>query len=288
MEARVELEIVHTIVFFVLSILFLVCAIVIALKERSVNKKRLKPNHVYLKMRHESANYFNEMVRGLSRFEHLQILISESITTELVGNIVQTDQEAKVNKTKRCLLEEDCGNVFLEIIKRFADISWQKRQQARIKKAILFEANRRFIEHPYDLRGLRHAKIFQDTLNEFLTKTENPKEEKESLSFTCLGKITRIFNPTRILVSCTLVVIVVTATIGVNLFDYFTDYTVIQIFWKIANTAKDFRNGTRELLIIPLLYSGPSFFLICVFSLSVFISMFHVRTIFYFLQVKKD
>ena len=236
-------------------------------------------------MRQESANICNQMVRGLSRFEHLQILISESIKSKIAGNVLQTEQEAEVNKTKKHLLEEECGNMFLEMIQRFPDISWQNKQKKRIKLAILFEANRRFIEHPFDLRGLRHAKVFQDTLNAYLAKVDNPKKEKKSSSSSCLGKMARIINPTRRFVCCVAVAIVATATVGVNLFDYFTDYKVIEIFWEITNKAQDFRNGSRVLLIIPALYSGPSFFMSGVFGLSVFVALFHVRTIFYYVQV---
>ena len=247
----------------------------VALKERTAIKKCRKPNHIYLKMRQESSNILNQMVRGLSRFEHLQILISESIKSKIAGNVLQTEQEAEVNNTKKHLLEEECGNMFLEMIKRFPDISWQNKQKKRIRLAILFEANRRFIEHPFDLRGLRHAKVFQNTLNAYLAKVENPKKEKKSSS--CLGNMARIINPTRRFVCCVVVAIVATATVGVNLFDYFTDYKVIEIFWEITNKAQDFRNESRVLLIIP-----ASFFMSGVFG---FVALFHVRTIFYYVQV---
>ena len=281
----IELEIVHMMVFYLLSIFFLVLAVVIGLKENNLNKNPKRPNKCYLKMRQESDQYYNEIVRGLTRFEHLRILISESIRSEVAGNILQTEEETEVNIRKKILLEEECGSMFLHMVKRFPEISWKNKQKRRIKLAVLFEANRRFIKHPFDLRGLRQAKVFQNILNVYLRKAETSTNEQNSNGSLCISKVARIFNPSRRFVSTLGVAIIAAITVGVNIFDFFTDFKVIEIFWEITNKAEDFKNGTKVLWIIPALYSGPSFFMSGVFCLSVFISLFHIRSIFYYLQV---
>eukprot|EP00091_Calanus_sinicus_P014871 TRINITY_DN32605_c0_g1_i1.p1 TRINITY_DN32605_c0_g1~~TRINITY_DN32605_c0_g1_i1.p1 ORF type:complete len:119 (+),score=17.89 TRINITY_DN32605_c0_g1_i1:31-357(+) len=70
------------------------------------------------------------------------------------------------------LIRDEVGDVFQHLRKSFIDISWKEREKSRMRKAIVFEANRRLIEHPSDLCGLRHARYFAESLYDYLRKEE--------------------------------------------------------------------------------------------------------------------
>ena len=83
-------------------------------------------------------------------------------------------EEEMIEKTKNNI-NKQIGKKFQNSKKHFIDISWIEREKLRIRKAIIFEANRRFIQHPYDLRGLRHARHFAQFFQKYLNRIENPK-----------------------------------------------------------------------------------------------------------------
>ena len=180
-DSLIELEKVHIVVFYALSILFIVCGIIANRRQKNTEEYPKQPSLTYLKMRFETSKYFAKQTGESSTFDNLRLLISSAIVQKLDMQVIQSDKENKITDNSMGLIREEVGKVFQHIRKSFTDISWKEREKSRIRKAIIFEANRRFIEHPSDLRGLRHARYFKECLYDYLRKEENPRSSHCSL-----------------------------------------------------------------------------------------------------------
>ena len=95
---------------------------------------------------------------------------SDIIVITLYMRVILTMvEEEMIEKTKNNI-NKQIGKKFQNSKKHFIDISWIEREKLRIRKA-----NRRFIQNPYDLRGLRHARYFAQFFQKYLNRIENPK-----------------------------------------------------------------------------------------------------------------
>ena len=219
---------------------------------------------------------------------------SGAIITELEMRIISSNNEAETITENEKILREEVGKFFQEIRQKFADISWIEKEKVKIRKAILFEANQRFIEHPYDLRGLRHARYFQDCLYGYLDRIEKPRSEqcwhhKISLLFFCLKlkDIGRKYSPTKRSVSYARAgLLILTLTILVAAYDYFTDFVVLEVFWNIGKMSPELQDAVDDFSkLIFLIFQGPAVFLSMIFFFSLFFVLCQIPSIWYQYQV---
>eukprot|EP00092_Neocalanus_flemingeri_P013387 GFUD01014431.1.p1 GENE.GFUD01014431.1~~GFUD01014431.1.p1 ORF type:complete len:706 (+),score=95.53 GFUD01014431.1:848-2965(+) len=196
---------------------------------------------------------------------------------------------------KRNILREEVGKVFQGIRQQFVDTSWIEREKIKIRKAIIFEVNKRFIQHPFDLRGLRHARFFQECLYDYLDRIENPRRgeswyHKISSMFISpkLKDLGRRLSPTKRFLSFAKVVfLILTTTILVAGFDYYTDFVVLKIFWNIGKmTLENYETMDDFSKFIVDMFQGSATILLMIFFFSLIFVFFQAPSIWYQYQVK--
>ena len=217
----------------------------------------------------------------------LSPIYSCQIITELETKTIKSKNETEMVMENRSLLRKEIGKVFQEIRQKFGDISWIEREKGKIRKAILFEANKRFIDHPYDLRGLRHAKYFQESLYDYLDGLEHLRGDKcwhhENFTMSAFLKLKdfgRRHSPTRKSLSYAKVVLgILTMTILVAAYDYSTDFVVLKVFRNLGKMLPSCQDDFSKIILFK--FQGPSVFLGVIFIFSLIFVPFQVPSIWY-------
>ena len=154
------------------------------------------------------------------------------------------------SKKKRQNLENSIGSLFKTLEDKFpecADI------RAKLRKAIVFEANSRLVGHPYDIIGIRRLKLFEESLKNFL-EPKNNENNKMTIIDVLKGRFSQCFKMDKegfhyhIFVVLKIVTGILLVTLIVNVNDYFQDFVVIRKFWAIGYTGHILEGKNSDLL----------------------------------------
>ena len=174
------------------------------------------------------------------------------------------------------------GKVYKKINRKFHEDIYEK--ETKLQKALLFEANIRLMKHPYDILGRRRLKLFEESLKNYLRKS-NHKPKEMTQADNLKKKIINIFNlnekVVEILKILKVVSVVTLITLLVHLYDYIQDFKVVTTFWSIGYMGYSMDNsmGYAYLKALLLEFYPPAMFLSIVMIFSLIQTVLHIPSI---------